>query len=252
MHWWRNWGPEKSSPGSRLHRATLPRPVAEWRQTHAPPHPNPALWSGNGFSSPVLISCCPSSVPVYEHIHLTNSGPQGSWTEGGDTKGAEGLRDSGSNSWHHRVPNDPTGSQLPSPFSIPFSKIGLGAFRGVPPPKASPDFSWYKTHLLVCVLSHPVMSDFLWLLCQAPLSMEFPRQEHWSGLPLSSPGNLPNLGIEPVPPALAGRFFTTCATWEALEDSSGWVSESRAVVSDSAAPWTILSVEFSRPEYWSG
>ena len=51
--------------------------------------------------------------------------------------------------------------------------------------------------------------------------MEFHRQEHWSGLPLSSPGNLPNLGIEPVPPALAGRFFTTCATWEALEDSSG-------------------------------
>ena len=45
--------------------------------------------------------------------------------------------------------------------------------------------------------------------CQAPLSMGFPRQEHWSGLPLSSPGDLPNPGIEHASPALAGGFFTT-------------------------------------------
>ena len=32
--------------------------------------------------------------------------------------------------------------------------------------------------------------------------MEFPRQEHWRGLPLSSPGGLPNPGIEPRSPAL--------------------------------------------------
>ena len=44
---------------------------------------------------------------------------------------------------------------------------------------------------------------------QGPLSMEFSRQEHWSGLPFPSPGNLPNLGIEHVSPALAGKFFTT-------------------------------------------
>ena len=41
---------------------------------------------------------------------------------------------------------------------------------------------------------------------QAPLSMGFPRQEYWSGLPFLSPGDLPNPGIEP---ALAGRFFIT-------------------------------------------
>ena len=35
---------------------------------------------------------------------------------------------------------------------------------------------------------------------QAPLSMEFSRQEHWSGLPFLSPGNRPNLGIEPLSP----------------------------------------------------
>ena len=47
--------------------------------------------------------------------------------------------------------------------------------------------------------------------CQAPLSMEFSRQEYWSGLPFPTPGDIPDLGIEPtspVDPALAGQFFT--------------------------------------------
>ena len=43
---------------------------------------------------------------------------------------------------------------------------------------------------------------------QAPLSMGFSRQEHWSGLPCPPPGDLPHPGIEPKSPALAGRFFT--------------------------------------------
>ena len=38
--------------------------------------------------------------------------------------------------------------------------------------------------------------------------MELSRQEYWSGLPLSSPGDLPKPGIEPVSSALAGGFFT--------------------------------------------
>ena len=44
---------------------------------------------------------------------------------------------------------------------------------------------------------------------QAPLSMGFSRQEYWSGLPFPPPGHLPNPGIEPVSPALAGGCFTT-------------------------------------------
>ena len=44
---------------------------------------------------------------------------------------------------------------------------------------------------------------------QAPLSMGFPRQEYWRGLPFPSPGDLPDPGIEPVFPALASGFFTT-------------------------------------------
>ena len=43
----------------------------------------------------------------------------------------------------------------------------------------------------------------------APLSMGFSRQEYWSGLPMPSPGDLPDLGIEPASPALAGGFFTS-------------------------------------------
>ena len=45
--------------------------------------------------------------------------------------------------------------------------------------------------------------------CQAPQSMGFPKQEYWSGLPFSSPGDLPDPGIKPASPALAGGFFTT-------------------------------------------
>ena len=49
--------------------------------------------------------------------------------------------------------------------------------------------------------------------------MELFRQEYWSGLPFPSPGDLPDPGIQPVSlvfPALAGRFFSTSTTWEAL------------------------------------
>ena len=48
--------------------------------------------------------------------------------------------------------------------------------------------------------------------------MGFPGQEYWSGLPFPSPGDLPDPEIKPkslMSPALAGRLFTTRATWEA-------------------------------------
>ena len=45
--------------------------------------------------------------------------------------------------------------------------------------------------------------------CQVPLSMEFSTQEYWSGVPFPSPGDLPDPGIKPASPALAGEFFTT-------------------------------------------
>ena len=42
---------------------------------------------------------------------------------------------------------------------------------------------------------------FWTIACQAPLSMEFSRQEYWSGLPCPPPGDLPNPGIRPESPA---------------------------------------------------
>ena len=50
--------------------------------------------------------------------------------------------------------------------------------------------------------------------CQAPLSMGFPRQEHWSGLPFPSRGDIPNPGWEPTSPALAGVFFAAEPPWK--------------------------------------
>ena len=47
------------------------------------------------------------------------------------------------------------------------------------------------------------------VVCQAPPSMGFPRQQYWSGLPFPSPGDLPHRGIIPASSALAGTLFTT-------------------------------------------
>ena len=83
--------------------------------------------------------------------------------------------------------------------------------------------------------THSLPQDALFSSCltvraaalQAPLSMGFSRPEHWSGLPFPSPGDLPDPGIEPVSPALAGGFFTASTTWETPQGISGpSVSES--------------------------
>ena len=57
------------------------------------------------------------------------------------------------------------------------------------------------------LVSHSIMSDAVipWTIThQAPLSIEFSRQESWSSLPLFSTGDLPNPGIE----LIAGEFFS--------------------------------------------
>ena len=60
---------------------------------------------------------------------------------------------------------------------------------------------------------------------QAPLSLGFPRQEYWSGLPLPSPGDLPDPGIEPKSPALlAGGFFTNRAPGKPFPKVGNWGS----------------------------
>ena len=61
-----------------------------------------------------------------------------------------------------------------------------------------------------CALSVVSNSVTPWTVAhQAPPSMGFSRQEYWSGLPCPPSGDLPNPGVKPVSPALAGGFFTT-------------------------------------------
>ena len=83
-----------------------------------------------------------------------------------------------------------------------------GKIKGTP-------FLWGQEGLsLLVVLCLWAVLRWAWLFAtpwtvahQAPLSMEFSRQEYWSGLPFPSPGDLPDLGIKlmsPVSPALAG------------------------------------------------
>ena len=79
-------------------------------------------------------------------------------------------------------------------------------------------FLWLQLQTFITVLWCVVLSR-VWLFaspwtvaCQAPLSIEFSRQEYWSGLSFSTPGCLPDQGIKLsslVSPTVAGGFFTT-------------------------------------------
>ena len=65
------------------------------------------------------------------------------------------------------------------------------------------------------MLSHVQLSVAPWTVaCQASLSMELSRQEYLNVLPCLPPGGLPDPGMEPASPALAGGFFTTNTSWE--------------------------------------
>ena len=75
---------------------------------------------------------------------------------------------------------------------------------------------------VVCVLSpfsHVRLCAIPWIVAfQASLSMEFSRQEYWSGFPCPPPEDLPDTGIKPgslMSPALTGGFFTSSTIWEA-------------------------------------
>ena len=59
--------------------------------------------------------------------------------------------------------------------------------------------------------SCPTLATPWTVTCQAPLSMGFPRQEYWCGLPFPSPGDLLNPGIEPRSPALLVDYLLICS-----------------------------------------
>ena len=134
--------------------------------------------------------------------------------------------------WCHRVHTGPNGviDEKHMKWSIKLLSYRLGffiylicillrrknSFSGFLGSLAGLIIKWTQDRLHACMLRHSVVSNSLQLHglqpAQTPLSMEFPRQEYWSGLPFPSPGDPPNPGIEPmspVSPPLAGRFFTT-------------------------------------------
>ena len=105
------------------------------------------------------------------------------------------------------------------------------------------------------MLSHVQLCVTPWTVAhQAPLAMEFSRQEYWSGLPFPSPGDLPNPGTDPASPALADGFplhhlgsatqVHTAIKWWHFDLHPG--SETCSVVSDSLwahglySPWNSL------------
>ena len=123
----------------------------------------------------------------------------------------------------------------PAVWWLPHSDIGSvydssGEETGSPPSTTTahgghmnkvgrPTGNW--TNLLFTLgKERKIVLSRVWLLrsqeiaCQAPLSMGFSRQEYWSGLPFPSPGELPNPGTEPKPPALQADALPTEVYWE--------------------------------------
>ena len=117
----------------------------------------------------------------------------------------------------------------------------------------------------VCVcereFSHFLLFATPWTVAhQAPPSMGFSRQEHWSGLPFPPPGDLPNARIEPkscLPLALASRPFTAavpgkpCHTFLLLL-LSRFSRVQLCATPQTAAHQATPSLGFSRQEHWSG
>ena len=111
-----------------------------------------------------------------------------------------------------------------------------------------------------------VTSGSLWPhgLSWAPLSMDFSRQEYWSGLPFSSSGNLPNPRDWTQVSYIAGRFFSVWATREAhprvIQNSvnNRLCCAVASVMPDSLKCYRLWPSRllcpwgFSRQEYWGG
>ena len=67
----------------------------------------------------------------------------------------------------------------------------------------------HRLWVYICMLSRVRHFGTQWTItCQAPLSTGLSQQEYWSGFPFTPPGDLPDPGIKPRSPALAGGFFT--------------------------------------------
>ena len=104
--------------------------------------------------------------------------------------------------------------------------------------------AWVVSYMYICVYvqSCPTLCNLMTVAHQAPLSMDFSRQEYWSGLPFPTPGVFPDPEIEHTSlasPVLAGRFFTT----EHLESLVTFI------LTDN--PETLICAFYKRDTYWT-
>ena len=148
------------------------------------------------------------------------------------------------NSSHLLIPNFQSAPSLiphlPRKASVPLIQIsGCSTVASIPTPLPPPSLppgtycysywahaSWVPLCMCVCLcesLSHVWLFETLWTVAhQAPLSMEFSREEYWSGLPFPSLGGLPNPGIKPRSPGLqadsllSGLPGRPCCDWMEL------------------------------------
>ena len=104
---------------------------------------------------------------------------------------------------------------------FPMKPFGISIIATVKPLSDSSNI-WVLFESCAYVLSHVscvrLLATLWTLVCQAPLSVGFSRQEYWSGSPCPPPGDLPDLGVKPtslISPALAGEYFATSTTREA-------------------------------------
>ena len=114
--------------------------------------------------------------------------------------------------------------------------------RSVEPPQVLADCSFMFSiiHACMCVLSRVRLFMTPGTVAhQAFLSMGFSRQEYWSGLPFPSPGDLPNPGIKPTSPALAGRFLTPVPPAKPLVLFSRYLLESCRFLKSYLLQWLL-------------
>ena len=103
-------------------------------------------------------------------------------------------------------PRECTASSSPANRAVPHALLGRNCRRNLN----------LHAQLLSCIQLSVTPRT---VVLQGPLSTGFSSQEYWSGLPFCPPGNFPNPEFELesfVSPSLAGGFFTTRTTWEAL------------------------------------
>ena len=147
-------------------------------------------------------------------------------------------------------PRGPVQEDKPSePFIWRTAGLTLGTARGLQEIK-TPLLKWREGKSLSCVrlIATP------WTIAyKVPLSMEFSRQEYWSGLPFPSPGDLPDPGIEPGSSALQAETLpseppekishvprprTEAVTWK--KSRSDPPADVRKTLKKAGSPWLTL------------